>query len=100
MPTNRDGLTRRKIAATIVAKKHDVPDAVSQLNVKTAPYGDGRGVTGGTRVMRLCRPGTFRPLTTPAFFGSAAGSRSFVHRSSPLLIDGAPHASTKPTSRR
>ena len=41
MSTNFAGRTPRSRAATIVAMKHADPDAVSQLKVNTAAYGDG-----------------------------------------------------------
>src|SRR5262245_33589891 len=100
MPTSFDGLTRRKSAATSVARKHDVPDAVSQLNVNTAAYGAGAGVTGGIRVIALCRPGTFRPFNTVALFGSDGDSTLWVHLSIAPLMDGSPHARTKTTSNK
>src|SRR5262245_21582980 len=99
MPTICFGLTPRNKAVTSVARKHAVPDALSQLNVKTAAYGAGRPVTGGIRVIALCSQGTLMPLTA-AFFQGAAGSSEFVHASMRALIDGSPHASTKTTSIR
>src|SRR3954462_11205607 len=83
-----------------MARKHALPDAVSQLKVKTAAYGEGALVTGGTRIIRLCRAGTLMPLSTVVLFGRNEGIRPFVQRSSAPLIDGSPHASTNTTSSR
>ncbi len=46
---NRAGLTRSTSADASVARKHDVPDALSQFHSKTAAYGVGCATTGGTR---------------------------------------------------
>src|ERR1043165_7321830 len=78
--------------------KHAVPDALNQLNVKTAPYGVGLPVTGGMRVIALCRPGTLRPLTVEAFFKDHDPISEFVHLSIAALIVGWPAMSTAATS--
>ena len=100
MPASRFGRTPSSAAATSVARKHAVPDAVSQLNVKTAAYCDSFGVTGGTLVIRLCRPGTNRPFMTVGLLGNDPGSHACVRASNAFLIVGAPHARTKATSSR
>src|SRR5262245_9440687 len=94
------GETRRHNADARIASRQAVPDALSQLNVNTAAYGGGLAVTGGTRVITLCRPGTFRPFSTVALFIERSGSMLCVHASIRDLIDGSPHASTKTTSSR
>src|SRR5262245_45675471 len=76
---NCDGFTRSRMAAAMAARKHDVPDALSQLSVNTAPYGAGFGVTGGILSIRLCRPGTLIPLRTPGLIGRNPGSSAFVN---------------------
>ena len=48
-------MSAARSAATNVA----VPALASQLNTNTAAYGEFVGVTGGVRVMALCRNGTF-----------------------------------------
>src|ERR1044071_6772255 len=83
----------------MAANRHAVPDAVSQFHAKTAAYGAGAGVTGGTRVIRLCRPGTLMPLRAVAC-GKKLGKNRSLNLSSTALIDGSPHASTKTTSSR
>src|SRR3970040_1860011 len=98
MPTSCLGLTPSSRPAAIVARKHDVPDALSQLSVNTAPYGAGAVVTGGVRVIKLCRAGTFSPFSTLAFVGRNAGSKPLVQRSIAALVDGSPHARTNTTS--
>src|SRR5919202_3712414 len=100
MPASLRGPTRSRAAAASVARKQAVPDAVSQLKVNTAAYGDAVGVTGGTRVIRLCRPGTNNPFITVGLFGSDAGSMACVRASIAFLIDGAPTASTNKTSSK
>src|ERR1043166_10140379 len=99
MPSSFDGPTRRNSAATSVAMKHAVPDAVSQLNVNTAAYGDSVGVTGGGRRIKLCRPGTKMPFITVALFHDA-GSSVCVRASIEFLIAGAPTRSTETTRSR
>src|SRR5262252_2316299 len=100
MPASFDGPTRRTAAAASVAMKQAVPEAVSQLNVNTAAYGDAAGVTGGMRVIALCRPGTNNPFITVGLFGNIDGSIACVRTSIAFLIDGAPTARTKTTSSR
>ena len=97
---NLPGPTPSSSAAAIVARKHAVPDALSQLNANTAGYGAGVLVTGGTRMIRLCNPGTFSPFSAVAFLGSQVGSRPLLNLSSHSFTAGSPHASTKPTSNR
>ena len=70
------------------------PDAVSQFSVKTAPYGDGFVVTGGTRVIALCSIGTFRPFSVPGLRGSHDGISPFVQRSIAALIPDTPNSAT------
>src|SRR5690349_15892285 len=94
------GPTRRNSAAARIAMKHAVPDALSQLNVNTAAYGAGLAVTGGMRVIALCRPGTLRPFNTVALLIETDAISSLVQRSMPALIDGWPTASTAITSSR
>ncbi len=62
----------------MVARKHAVPEALSQLNANTAGYGNTAFVTGGTRVIMLCNPGTVRPFSA-ATLGRKAGSRLLVN---------------------
>src|SRR5437879_11260988 len=100
MAASRRGATRSRPAETRVARKHAGPDAVSQLNVNTAAYGDSFGVTGGTLVIRLCRPGTNSPFMTVGLLGNTPGSHACVRASNAFLIVGAPHARTKATSSR
>src|SRR5438105_4339352 len=100
MPISCRGRTRRNAAAASVARKHAVPDAVSQLNVNTAAYGDADGVTGGIRVIALCSPGTNRPFMTVGLYGMSDGSMAWVRASIAFLIAGAPTASTNRTSSR
>src|SRR5204862_7881089 len=83
----------------MAANRHAVPDAVSQFHAKTAAYGAGAGVTGGTRVIRLCRPGTLMPLRAVACDRKAGKKRS-LNLSSAALTDGSPPASTKTTSSK
>src|ERR1044071_1683202 len=83
----------------MAANRHAVPDAVSQFHAKTAAYGAGAGVTGGTRVIRLWRPGTLMPLRAVAC-GRKLGKNRSLNVSSAAFTDGSPHASTKITSSR
>src|SRR5690349_13343595 len=94
------GRRRKSSAAAIVARKHALPDALSQLSVYTAPYGAGEPVTGGTRSMALCNPGIRMPFNPVADRGTNAGSRLFVKRSNAALIGGSPHTSTNATNSR
>src|SRR3954471_21068951 len=100
MRPNRTGPTPSTSAAAIVARKHDVPDALSQFHSNTAAYGVGAATTGGTRWMMLCRPGTSRPFNSVALCGTLAGSRLFVNRVSAVLNGTMPHTRTNDTSRR
>src|SRR5918994_854649 len=100
MPTNCRGFTRSTSAAAIVARKQAVPDALSQFSVKTAAYGAGAGVTGGTRVIALCSPVTITPFSPVGAFGRKDGIAPLVHVSSASLIDGSPHARTNITSNK
>src|SRR5438046_534840 len=86
-------------AVRMAANRHAVPDAVSQFHANTAAYGAGAGETGGTRVIRLCSPGTLMPLSAVAC-GRKAGKKRSLNRSSIALIDGSPQASTKTTSSK
>src|SRR3989442_11779611 len=99
MPTSFFGRTRSSAAAASVARKQAVPDAVSQLKVNTAAYGAAPGVTGGMRVIMLCRPGTKRPFMTVGLFGNEAGNIAWVCRSIGFLTTGAPTGRTNSTSR-
>src|SRR3989442_14035649 len=100
MPTSFFGRTRSSAAAASVARKQAVPDAVSQLKVNTAAYGAAPGVTGGMRVVMLCRPGTKRPVMTGGVFGNEAGHISWGCRLVAFLTTGAPTARTNRTRRR
>src|SRR5262245_56953488 len=100
MPTTCFGGTRSSAAAASVARKHAVPDAVSQLKVKTAAYGASLGVTGGMRMIALCRPGTNSPIITAGLLYCEAGSIACVCASIAFFTDGAPTTKTKMTSRR
>ena len=85
MPAKRLGPTRRNAAAATVARKHAVPEALSQLKAYTAAYGAGALVTGGTRMIMLCRPGTFSPFSAVAFRGRNDGISPLVNWSMPRL---------------
>src|ERR1043165_9731292 len=74
MPANFRGPTPRNNAARIVAMKHAVPEAVSQFNSNSAPYGVFVGTTGGTCVIMLCSPGT--PIRFNRATGVGLGVRS------------------------
>src|SRR5438105_3700596 len=95
---NLAGPTPSRIAATIVARKHAVPDALSQLNAKTAGYGAGTRVTGGTRVIRLWSIGTLMPFNAVALRGRNDGMMPLVKRSSAPFTVTAPQARTNATS--
>src|SRR4051794_8702253 len=90
----RPGRMPSSSAAVSVASRQAVPEALSQLNVNTAPYGDGDGVTGGTRWIMLCNPGTFRPFSVDALIGKDEGRTLFVQVSIAFLMSGSPQAST------
>src|SRR4030095_5662505 len=100
MPEKRLGPTRRHAAAATVARKDAVPEALNQLNAYTAGYGAGALVPGGTRVIRLCSPGTFSPLSAVAFRGRNDGSSPSVNRSMARFTGTCPHTSTNTTSSR
>ncbi len=51
------GGTRRTKQLRMHAIMQDVPEADSQFKLKIAGYGDTLAVTGGTRAIRLCKPG-------------------------------------------
>src|ERR1700691_618063 len=53
----RPGGTRRTKQLRIQAIMQDVPEADSQFKLKIAAYGDTLAVTGGTRAIKLCKPG-------------------------------------------
>src|SRR4051812_17059987 len=98
---NRAGPTPSISAATIVAKKQAVPDALNQLKANTAGYGAGALVTGGTRVIMLCRPGTRMPFKAGAgALGNQSGSTLLLNRSRYNLIAGSPQTSTNTTSNK
>src|SRR5471032_3186582 len=94
------GRTPSSTADTSVASRHAVPDALSQFNVKTAAYGAGFKVTGGMRMIRLCRPGTLSPFRPLEAFGRNDGMAPCVHVSIAVLIADSPHARTNTTSNR
>src|SRR3989442_7776668 len=100
MPTSFFGRTRSSAAAASVARKQAVPDAVSQLKVNTAAYGAAPGVTGGMRVIMLCRPGTKRPFMTGGLFCNEAGNIALGCRSIAVFNTGAATAKTNSTSQR
>src|SRR5262245_42701882 len=101
MPTNFAGRTPNRRAATIVARKHDVPDALNQLNVNTAGYGAGAFVTGGMRTIWLCSPGTSKPFSAgAAAVDIPAGINACVKRFNRTATAGWPHDKTNTTSRR
>src|SRR5215467_104298 len=56
--TNFAGLMRSTSIVAIAARKHAVPDALSQFSSKGAAYGAACFVTGGICVIRLWSPGT------------------------------------------
>src|SRR6185369_14554700 len=97
---NSRGETRSRNDAAMAAKKQAVPVALSQFHSNTAAYGAGCGVTGGTRVIMLCRPGTSRPFNSVPLFGIEAGRRLSVQRLSASFTGGAPHARTHTTRNR
>src|SRR5712692_1588330 len=57
-PANFFGPIPSTIAAATAARKQEVPEAPSQLKLKTASYRSGALVTGGTLRMVRCSPGT------------------------------------------
>src|SRR6185436_19557467 len=57
-PTKRLTLTPVNSAARNAARNVAVPALASQLNTNTAAYGAFAVVTGGVRMMALCRSGT------------------------------------------
>src|SRR5215510_5226481 len=94
------GLTRSTSAATSVASRHAVPDALNQFISNSAAYCVGFGTTGGTCVIMLCRPGTSRRFGSVACIGIAAGHNEFVHALILAFVPGSPHTRTNTTSSR
>src|ERR1044071_9931869 len=104
MPANFRGPTPRNIAAAIVARKHAVPEAVSQFHSNKAAYGVFLGTTGGTCVIRLCRPGTPMRFKRAAGGGCVAGGArtesgryGSVQTLTRALMLGAPNVKTEMT---
>src|SRR5262245_6925744 len=92
------GLTRSTSAATSVASRHAVPDALNQFISKSAAYCVGFGTTGGTCVIMLCRPGTSRRFGSVACIGIAAGHNECVHALILAFVPGSPHTRTNTPS--
>src|SRR5580658_4089428 len=81
----RTGGTRKAKQLKMHAIMQDVPEADSQFKLKMAAYGDTLAVTGGTRAIRLCKPGHAIGMLTE-FKGLAMGTQ--------------PHSRTHSTNNR